>query len=62
MNLYDVLGCPVCRNALRRTRDVLRCEGCERRYPVVQGVPVMLPAAGLMVFIRMVVSLSLWTR
>jgi SAM-dependent methyltransferase len=43
MNLYDILGCPVCRNAVQRTRDVLRCERCERRYPIVQDVPIMLP-------------------
>src|SRR5437870_2495786 len=42
MNLFDLLACPVCRAGVRRAGDVLRCERCERYYPSVRGVPIIL--------------------
>jgi 2-polyprenyl-3-methyl-5-hydroxy-6-metoxy-1,4-benzoquinol methylase/uncharacterized protein YbaR (Trm112 family) len=33
------LTCPVCRSALARDPDALRCQGCDRLYPVVAGIP-----------------------
>ena len=36
------LVCPVCRQSLVPDGDALRCTGCGRRYPVVDGVPVLL--------------------
>jgi uncharacterized protein YbaR (Trm112 family) len=33
---------PVCRQSLALDADALRCTGCGRRYPVVDGIPVLL--------------------
>jgi 2-polyprenyl-3-methyl-5-hydroxy-6-metoxy-1,4-benzoquinol methylase/uncharacterized protein YbaR (Trm112 family) len=33
------LICPNCRSALVRDPDALRCQGCDRLYPVVAGIP-----------------------
>ena len=39
-----VLACPACRGTVERTEDRqgLRCTACERIYPIVEGIPVML--------------------
>ena len=39
-----VLACPACRGAVEPTADRkgLRCTACERVYPIVDGIPVML--------------------
>jgi ubiquinone/menaquinone biosynthesis C-methylase UbiE/uncharacterized protein YbaR (Trm112 family) len=37
--LLDCLRCPVCRAALDRRGDDLRCVGCARSFPVVLGIP-----------------------
>jgi SAM-dependent methyltransferase len=37
-----VLRCPGCGAALRPAPEEWTCEGCERRFPVVQGTPVLL--------------------
>ncbi|WP_353073171.1 Trm112 family protein [Tunturiibacter gelidoferens] len=34
--------CPVCHQKLERVDDVISCKGCRRRYPVVEGIPVLL--------------------
>ncbi|HET9950252.1 MAG TPA: Trm112 family protein [Candidatus Eisenbacteria bacterium] len=43
--LLAILVCPQCRGDLRydRAAEKLICEACRLRYPVVDGVPVMLP-------------------
>jgi uncharacterized protein YbaR (Trm112 family) len=43
--LLAILVCPQCRGDLRydRAAEKLSCEACRLRYPVVDGVPVMLP-------------------
>ena len=48
--LLDVLACPVCKTGVTQSsEDWLLCGACGRRYPVRDGVPVMLAeeAAGL---------------
>jgi hypothetical protein len=40
--LLDILACPSCRSAVTEEGDELACKGCGRRYPVKDGVPVML--------------------
>ncbi len=45
MSLLDILACPVCKACVRPAADRLCCTGCGRYYPVVGGVPVMLPDA-----------------
>src|SRR5579862_8105208 len=34
--------CPVCRQPLRLEAEVIVCQGCSRRYPSVDGIPVLL--------------------
>jgi uncharacterized protein YbaR (Trm112 family) len=36
------LACPACRGALRLEEARVVCTGCERSYPVVDGIPVLI--------------------
>ena len=36
------LVCPVCQAALQLEAQAILCTGCSRRYPVVDGIPVLL--------------------
>ena len=51
-DLLEILACPVDKKPLREDADRLVCTACGRRYPVRDGIPVMLvdeaegPAAG----------------
>jgi uncharacterized protein YbaR (Trm112 family) len=38
----DRLACPVCHQKLRAGDNAVICTGCSRRYPVVDGIPVLL--------------------
>jgi uncharacterized protein YbaR (Trm112 family) len=40
----DLLVCPVCFGRLRLVGETVECLGCRRRYPVVDGLPVLLAA------------------
>lgn len=42
--LLDILACPACedRPPVRIEDDELVCDKCGRRYPVRDGIPVML--------------------
>jgi uncharacterized protein YbaR (Trm112 family) len=41
------LVCPVCHSPLTLEAEpacaAIRCTGCQRRYPIVDGIPVLLP-------------------
>ena len=41
--LLEILVCPVCKVKVRLENDRLVCGRCGRRYPVRDGIPVMLP-------------------
>lgn len=41
--LLALLVCPVCHAALAEQGDELVCRGCGLRYPVRDGIPIMLP-------------------
>lgn len=41
-SLLDILACPACRASVRREGDRIVCTGCGRRYPIRDGIPVML--------------------
>ncbi|MCB9678543.1 MAG: Trm112 family protein [Alphaproteobacteria bacterium] len=41
--LRALLVCPVCKGDLDEAADGLRCPACALTYPVVDGVPFMLP-------------------
>ena len=38
----DILACPACGGAISREGDELCCNDCSRRYPIVNGIPVMM--------------------
>lgn len=42
--LLDILACPVCKGDIRydEPEQKLTCLSCGRRYPVREGIPVML--------------------
>jgi len=46
--LLEILACPVCKGNLawREPEAELVCESCRRAYPVVAGIPDLLPESG----------------
>ena len=46
-DLLALMACPVCRSPLEDRGEMLGCTGCGVRYPVRDGVPVMLPEAAV---------------
>ena len=40
--LLELLACPACKTAVREEGDRLVCVQCGRRYPIRDGIPVML--------------------
>ncbi len=47
-DLFDILACPICRANLRYTKDKksLVCVKCGHKYPIMKGIPVLLPQKG----------------
>lgn len=43
--LLQILACPICTGELIQSEgdSALHCRSCCRDYPVVEGVPVLLP-------------------
>ncbi len=43
--LFDILACPLCKADLGYTKDRkgLICPRCGRKYPIEDGIPVLLP-------------------
>ncbi|MBU2560758.1 MAG: Trm112 family protein [Nanoarchaeota archaeon] len=43
--LFDILACPVCKSSLKYTADKkgLECKQCKAKYPIENGIPVILP-------------------
>ena len=40
--LLELLVCPVCKESVVLEQDRLACRKCDRRYPVRDGIPIML--------------------
>ena len=40
--LLDILACPVCKTSVALEGERLVCTRCGRRYPIREGIPVML--------------------
>ena len=40
--LLELLACPVCKTRVTEEGDRLVCTECGRRYPVRDGIPIML--------------------
>jgi uncharacterized protein YbaR (Trm112 family) len=45
-DLLDILVCPADKKAIVLEGDFLRCTECGRRYPIRDGIPVMLIEEG----------------
>jgi uncharacterized protein YbaR (Trm112 family) len=41
-NVLRQLACPACAGDLRVDASHLRCIACERAYPVIDGIPVLI--------------------
>jgi len=44
--LLDILVCPACKTKVVLEDQLLVCTGCGRRYPVRDGIPIMLIEEG----------------
>ena len=40
--LLEILACPACKTPVKEAGEWLVCAACGRRYPVRDGIPVML--------------------
>lgn len=40
--LLEILACPACKTAITLDGERLVCAKCGRRYPIRNGIPVML--------------------
>ncbi len=40
--LLEILACPVCKTTVVEREERLVCTQCGRRYPIRDGIPVML--------------------
>ena len=38
----ELLACPACQGAIRLESDRLVCGRCARRYPIRDGIPILL--------------------
>lgn len=41
--LLEILACPICKKKVELKGKELVCVGCGRHYPIVNGIPNMLP-------------------
>ena len=46
--LLDILACPVCKSEVFQDGNFIICSKCGRRYPVKDGIPVMLAEEAVM--------------
>jgi uncharacterized protein len=40
--LLDLMACPACHGAVHQDGERIVCDDCGRRYPVRDGIPIML--------------------
>ncbi len=40
--LLQILACPACRGEVRFQDEKIECINCRRKYPVKDGIPIML--------------------
>ena len=40
--LLEILACPVCKASVKLEKDKIVCTKCGRKYPIRDGIPVML--------------------
>ena len=44
--LLEILACPACKTPVRLEAGFLACDVCGRRYPIRDGIPIMLIEEG----------------
>jgi len=44
--LLEILACPACKTPVKLEDEFLVCHRCGRRYPIRDGIPVMLIEEG----------------
>lgn len=40
--LLEILACPFCKGDVSLEKEKIVCAACGRRYPIIEGIPVML--------------------
>jgi len=40
--LLNILACPACKASVELKDNKLHCTNCKRKYPIKDGIPVML--------------------
>lgn len=40
--LLEILACPACRGDLREDKERLVCQSCGLKYPIDDGIPILL--------------------
>lgn len=40
--LLKILACPVCKGEVKWQEEKIICISCKRKYPIREGIPVML--------------------
>ena len=40
--LLDILACPFCKSGVKLEGEGILCVSCGRKYPIRNGIPVML--------------------
>lgn len=40
--LLDILACPACKADVKLEQEKIVCSACGRKYPIRDGIPVML--------------------
>jgi uncharacterized protein YbaR (Trm112 family) len=46
LELLQIIACPICKGELVQIDEgptTLHCQSCNRDYPVVEGIPMLLP-------------------
>ena len=41
-DLLNILICPACGSAVREKDNAIECTHCKKRYPIENGIPIML--------------------
>jgi len=41
-DLLEILACPECKKSVSLEEEKIICSGCGRRYPIRDGIPIML--------------------
>ena len=42
VRLFDILACPICKREVKLAENKIVCQKCGRKYPIRDGIPIML--------------------